>query len=131
MKIRYDKKINIKMFIFDQYVFLLNINSIFAKNTFRWRESFVIANKTDEHNFNYKFLKMNDSKTSNQFHDDHLRFFFVREKYLRSFNEQDFSMLRNFRRIKKKIMRKINKKQQVNKSFEQWIQYNSNSISHH
>ena len=106
MKIRYDKKINIKMFIFDQYVFLLNINSIFAKNTSRWRKSFVIANKTNEHNFNYKFLKMNDNKTLNQFHDDHLRFFFAREKYLRSFNEQNFSMFRNFRRIKKKLCEK-------------------------
>ena len=62
---------------------------------------------------------MNDSKTSNQFHDDHLRFFFVREEYLRSLNEQNLSVLRNLRRIRKKIMRKINKKQQVNKSFEQ------------
>ena len=130
MKTRYDKKVNIKMFIFDQYVFLLNINSIFAKNTSRWRESFVIADKTNEHNFNYKFLKMNDSRALNQFHDDHLRSFFVCEKYLRSLNEQNLSMLRNLRRTKKKIMRKINQKQQVNKSFEQWIQYNSNSTSH-
>ena len=131
MKVRYDKKVNVKMFTSDQYVFLLNINLIFKKNTFRWRKSFVIANKTNEHNFNYKFLKMNDNKISNQFHDDHLRSFFVREEYLRSLNEQDFSMLRNLRRIRKKIMREINKKQQINKQFEQWIQYNSNSINHH
>ena len=131
MKARYDKEINIKMFISDQYVFLLNTNSIFAKNTFRWREPFVIANKANEHNSNYKLLKMNDNRASNQFHDDHLRSFFAREKYLRSLNEQNLPMLRNLRRTKKKIMREINKKQQTNKPFEQWIQYNPNSTSHH
>ena len=35
MKVRYDKEVNVKMFTFDQYVFLLNINLIFKKNTLR------------------------------------------------------------------------------------------------
>ena len=56
MKVRYDKEVNVKMFTFNQYVFLLNINFIFKKNTSRWRKSFVIADKASEHNFNYKFL---------------------------------------------------------------------------
>ena len=101
IKKRYDREIKFKLFVFDQYVFFRNINFIFDKNVFRWRESFVIVNSTNEHEFHYHLLKFDNKKTSNQFHDDHLRSFFVREKYLRSINEKTLSIMKNFKKTKK------------------------------
>ena len=130
MKKRYDREIKLKLFVFDQYVFFRDINLIFDKNVFRWRESFVIVDSTNEHEFNYHLLKLNDKKISNQFHDDHLRSFFAREEYLRSINEKILSIIKNLRKTKKKIMKKTKQKQIVRKSFEQFIQYNLIAIKH-
>ena len=130
IKKRYDREIKFKLFVFDQYVFFRNINFIFDKNVSSWRESFVIVDSTNEHEFNYHFLKFDDKKTSNQFHDDHLRFFFVREKYLRSINKKTLSIMKNFRKTRRKTMKKAKQKRKIKKSFEQFIQYNSISIKH-
>ena len=130
IKKRYDREIKFKLFVFDQYVFFRDINFIFDKNVFRWRESFVIVNSTNEHEFNYHFLKFDNKKISNQFHDDHLRFFFVREKYLRSINEKILSIMKNLKKTKKKTMKKTKQKRKIKKSFEQFIQYDSISIKH-
>ena len=130
MKKRYDREIKLKLFVLDQYVFLRDINLIFDKNVSRWRESFVIVDSTSEHEFNYHLLKLDDKRASNQFHDDHLRSFFVREEYLRSINEKILLILKNLRKTRKKIMKKTKQRQIVKKSFEQFIQYNSIAIKH-
>lgn len=122
IKKRYDREIKSKLFVSNQYVFFRDTNMIFDKNVFRWRESFVIANSTNEHEFNYHILKFDNKKISNQFYDDHLRSFFVREKYLRSINKKILFVIKNFKKTKKKIMKKTKQKQKIKKSFEQFIQ---------
>ena len=130
MKKRYDREVKFKLFVFDQYVFLRDINLIFDKNVSRWREPFVIADSTNEHESSYHLLKLDDKRASNQFHDDHLRSFFAREEYLRSINEKILSVMKNLRKTRKKIMKKTKQKQIVRKSFEQFIQYNLVAIKH-
>ena len=99
-------------------MFFRDINLIYNKNISRWRESFVIVDYVKKHKFNYKLLKLNDIKISNQFHKNYLRSFFVREEYLRSINEKILLVMKNLKKTKKKIMKKIEQKKTIKKSFD-------------
>ena len=106
MKKRYDRNVTLRKFVSKQFVFLKNINFIYDKNVFRWRDLFVISEYVEEYESNYKLKRLNEINVFNVFHDDHLKLFNIREKYLRSHNEKKFITMKNFRHQRKKILKK-------------------------
>ena len=110
MKERYDKKITSREFVFGQFVFFRNINMIYDKNIFRWRDFFVIFKYVEKHKSSYKLRKMNESKTFNFFHDDYLRIFNAKKSYFKSINEKKLTVIFNLKHQRKKIFKQQAKK---------------------
>ena len=123
MKKRYDRNVQFKIFVIDQYVFFRNNNLIFDKNIFRWNEFFVINESNEKQNFNYKLRNLKNKLMFNFFYDDHLRIFRERIEYFRSINEKILSIMKNFRKVRTKIIKKTNKKKQKRKIFEKLIEF--------
>ena len=123
MKKRYDRDVQTKTFVFDQYVFLRNTNLIYDKNIPRWKEPFVINEYEEEHNTNYILRKLDGIALSNHFHEDHLRIFQERTDYLKSHDEKNFSIMKSFRKVRTKIMKKAQEREKVKQTFTKFIAY--------
>ena len=59
----------------------------------------------------------------NFFHDDHLKIFRKRIEYFRSINEKILSIMKNFRKVRTKMIKKTSKKKQKRKIFEKLIDF--------
>ena len=123
MKKKYNRNVQFKIFVIDQYVFFRNNNLIFDKNVFRWNEFFVISEFDEKQNFNYKLKNLKNKSMFNFFHDDHLKIFRKRIEYLQSINEKILSIMKNLRKIRTKMIKKTNKKKQKKKVFEKLIEF--------
>ena len=85
----------------------------------------MIANFEEEHETNYKFRTLENKSASNIHHDDQLRVFRERTEYLRKINEEDFSMMRNLKRTRRKMMRKAHKNKEKKQTFRDFVYENS------
>ena len=115
MKKKYDRDVQIKIFVFEQYVFLRNINLIYDKNISKWKKFFVINEYEKEHDINYIFRKLDEITLFNHFHENHLRIFQKRINYLKSHDEKNFLIMKSFRKVRTKVMKKTQKKRKFNK----------------
>lgn len=123
MKERYDRGVQPKVFVAGQYVFLRDTNLTYDKNVPRWNGPFIINGPGGEHNSSYKLRKLDGSIAPNLFHGDHLRIFQERTGYLRPADEEDLPVMKNLRRVRKKVMQRAQEKEQKKKAFTKFIEY--------
>ena len=123
MKKRYDRDVQTKIFVFDQYVFFRNINLIYDKNISKWKRFFVINEYEKEHDISYIFRKLDEIILFNHFHEDHLRIFQKRTGYLRSHDEKNFLIIKSLRKVRTKIMKKAREKKKTQQAYTKFIAY--------
>ena len=127
MKKRYDRDVQAKIFVSEQYVFFRNINLIYDKNIPRWRKFFVINEYEKEHDTSYTFRKLDEIALFNHFHEDHLRIFQKRIDYLRSHDEKNLLIMKSFRKVRTKVMKKTQKKKELSKHTRNSLHINRKS----
>ena len=63
-----------------------------------------------KHNSSYKLKKLNKFIAFNFFYNNYLKIFQKKIDYFRSTNEKNLLIIKNFRKMKKKVMQKAQKK---------------------
>ena len=93
-----------------QYVFLRDTKLTCDKNVLHWNGPFIISGFAGEHQSSYKSRKLDSKTAPSLFHVDHLRLFQERTGYLRRADEENLPVMKNLRKVRKKVMEKAQRK---------------------